>query len=72
MPYLKKLINNHKAIETGSREWKIQLNAKIKNVSLDDTMGIRTYYIWRKNQKIRLGNERNDIVENLFNSFLNN
>ena len=31
IPYLKELINNHKAIENGSREWKIQLNANIKS-----------------------------------------
>ena len=35
-------------------------------------MGILTYYVWRKNEEIRLGNETNDIVENLINSFLNN
>ena len=30
IPYLKELINNHKAIKNGSKEWKIQLNACIK------------------------------------------
>ena len=72
IPYLKELINNHKAIENGSREWKIQLNANIKNVSLDDAMDIRTFYVWSKNEEIRLGNETDDIVESLINSFLNN
>ena len=72
MPYLKELINNHKAIENGSKEWKIQLNAKIKNVYLDDAMDIRTFYVWSENRKIRLGNETDDIVESLINSFLNN
>ena len=45
IPYLKEFINNHKAIENGSREWKIQLNANLKNVSLDDTMDIPTFYV---------------------------
>ena len=72
IPYLKELINNHKAIENGSREWKIQLNANIKNVSLDDAMDIRTFYVWSKNEKISLGSETNDIVESLINYFLNN
>ena len=72
IPCLKELINNHKAIENGSREWKIQLNANIKNVSLDDAMDICTFYVWSKNEEIRLGNETDDIVESLINSFLNN
>ena len=72
IPYLKELINNHKAIENGSREWKIQLNANIENVSLDDGMDIRTFYIWSKNEETRLGNETDDIVESLINYFLNN
>ena len=65
------MINNHKAIENGSREWKIKLNAKIKNVSLDDAVDIRTFYVWSKNEEIRLGNETDDIVESRINSFLN-
>ena len=71
-PYLKELIDIHKAIENNSKEWKVQLNAKIKNVSLDDPMNIRTFYVWSKNEEIRLGNETDDIVESLINSFLNN
>ena len=72
IPYLKELIDIHKAIENNSKEWKVQLNAKIKNVSLDDAMDIRTFYVWSKNEEIRLGNETDDIVESLTNSFLNN
>ena len=72
MPYLKELIDIHKAIEKNSREWKFQLNAKIKDVSLNDAMDICTFYVWSKNEEIRLGNETDDIVESLINSFLNN
>ena len=71
-PYLKELIDIHKAIENNSKEWKVQLDAKIKNVSLDDAMDIRTFYVWSKTEKIRLGIETEDIVESLINSFLNN
>ena len=35
-------------------------------------MDIRTFYVWSKNEEIRLGNETDDIVESLTNSFLNN
>ena len=44
----------------------------MKNVSLDDAMDIRTFYVLSKNEKIRLGSETNDIVEGLINYFLNN
>ena len=71
IPYLKELINNHKAIKNGSNEWKIQLNMHIKFVSSNDTGDIRTFYVWSKNEEIRLGNETDDIVKSLINSFLN-
>ena len=72
MPYLKELINNHKAIKNNSNEWKIQLNVNIKFVSSNDTGDICTFHVWSKNEEIRLGNETDDIVKNLVNSFLNN
>ena len=56
IPYLKELINNDKAINNGSNEWKIQLNIYIKFVSLIDTKDIRTFYVWSENNEIRLGN----------------
>ena len=72
IPYLKELINDHKATENGCRDWKIQINANIKNVSLDYAMDIRTFYVWSKNEEVTLGNETDDIAESLINSFLNN
>ena len=36
-PYLSDLINDHKAIETSSNEWKIQINMHINFVSSNDT-----------------------------------
>ena len=34
--------------------------------------GFRTFYVWSENDEIRLGNETDDIVKSLINSFLNN
>ena len=58
IPYLKELINNHKAIKYNSSEWKIQINMRIKFISSNDTGDIRTFYIQSKNEEIRLGNEK--------------
>ena len=71
-PYLSDLINDHKAIETGSNEWKIQINMHINVVSSNDTWEIRTVFVWSDNEELRLGNEIDDIVKRLINSFLNN
>ena len=70
IPHLKELIDNHEAIKNGSKEFKVQLNACIKNVSLDDTGDIYTFYVWSENEEISF--ETSDIVKSLINSFLNN
>ena len=70
-PYLSDLINDHKAIETSSNEWKIQINMHINFVSSNDTGEIPTVFAWSDNEEITLGNETDDIVKSL-NSFLNN
>ena len=41
-------------------------------VSSNDTGEIRTIFVWSDNEEIRLGNETDDIVKGLLNSFLNN
>ena len=71
-PYLSGLINENKAIETSSNEWKIQINMHINFVSSNDTGEIRTIFVWSDNEEIRLGNETDDIIKGLINSFLNN
>ena len=71
-PYLSDLINENKAIETSSNEWKIQINMHINFVSSNDTGEIRTVFVWSDNEEIRLGNETDDIIKGLINSFLNN
>ena len=72
MPYLGDLINDHKAIRNNSNEWKIQINVHVNFVSSNDTGEIRTIFVWSDNEEIRLGNETDDIVKRLLNSFLNN
>ena len=67
MPYLRDLTNNNK-----SNEWKIQINTHVNFISSKDTGETRTIYIWSDNEEIRLGNETDDIVKELFKSFLNN
>ena len=41
-------------------------------VSLNDTGEIHTIFVWSDNEEIRLGNETDDIIKRLINSFLNN
>ena len=72
MPYLSDLINDHKTNENNSNEWKIQINMHVNFVSSNDTGEIRTIFVWSDNEEIRLGNETDDIIKRLINSFLNN
>ena len=67
MPYLSDLINDHK-----TNEWKIQINMHVNFISSNDTGEIRTIFVWSDNEEIRLGNETDDIIKGLINSFLNN
>ena len=71
-PYLSDLMNENKAIKTSSNEWKIQINMHINFVSSNDTGEIYTVFVWSDNEETRLGNETDDIVKKLINSFLNN
>ena len=43
IPYLKDLINDHRAIENNSKEWKIQINMSVNFISSNDTGEIRTF-----------------------------
>ena len=66
-PYLSDLINDHK-----TKKWKIQINMHVNFVSSNDTGEIHTIFVWSDNEEIRLGNETDDIIKGLINSFLNN
>ena len=72
MPYLNDLINDDKTNRNNSNEWKIQINMHVNFVSSNDTGEIRTIFVWSDNEEIRLGNETDDIIKRLINSFLNN
>ena len=71
-PYLSDLVNENKAIENNSNEWKIQINMNVNFVSSNDIGEIRTIFVWSDNEEIRLGDETYDNVKRLINSFLNN
>ena len=72
MPYLSHLINDHKATRNESKEWKIQINMHLNVVSSKGTGETRTIFEWSDNEEIRSGNETDDIIKGLLNSFLNN
>ena len=71
-PHVSDLINDLKTIRNNSNEWKIQINMHVNFVSSNDTGEIRTIFVWSDNEEIRLGNETDDIIKGLINSFLNN
>ena len=70
--YLSDLINIQKTNKNNSSKWKIQLNMSVKFIASNDTREIRTVYAQSDNEEIRPGNDTNDIVISLFNSFLSN
>ena len=72
MPYLRDIINDHKNIRNESKEWKIQINMHVNFISSKDTGETCTIFVWSDNEEIRLGNETDDIIKGLLNSFLNN
>ena len=63
-----KLKNN----KTQSGEWEIQLSVHVNLISSKDTWKTRTIYVWSDNAEIMMGNRINDIIEELFKSFLDN
>ena len=72
VPYLQDILNDQKTNSNNSNEWKIQINMHVNFVSSNDTGEIRTIFVWSNNEEIRLGNETDDIIKGLINSFLNN
>ena len=63
MPYLRDIINDHKAIRNESKEWKIQINMRVNFISFKDTGETRTIYVRSDNEEIKLGNETDDIIK---------
>ena len=54
MPYLRDIINDHKAIRNESNEWKIQIYMHVNFISSKDTEETRTFFVWSDNEEIRL------------------
>ena len=71
MPYLDDLINDQKAIKNESNVWKVQRNMHVNLISSKDIGESLTIYVWSDNAEIRSGNETDDIIKGLLNSFLN-
>ena len=71
MPHLSDLINDHKAIENNSNEWKIEINMHVNFISSNATGETRYIFVLSIND-ISLGNETDDIIKGLLNSFLTN
>ena len=67
MPYLYDLINDHRIAR---RVWKIQINMRINFISSKHTGRTRTIYTWSNNVSIMQGKDTNDIIKELFESFL--
>ena len=66
-PYLYDLINDHRIAR---RVWKIQINMHVNFISSRDTGETRIYYVWSDNVSIMQGIDTNDIIKELFESFL--
>ena len=69
MPYLSDTINDHKNVRNESNKWDIQINMHVNFISSKDTRDTRTIYVCSDNEEIRLDNETNDIIKQLFKSF---
>ena len=58
------MINDYK-----TKEWKVQLNMYINFISSKDTGKTRAIYVLSDNEEIRWGNETNDVINSLFETF---
>ena len=82
-PYLSEIINDHKTrglvrhhsgnktwVEETSSEWKIQLTIAINFISSKDSDETRTMHTKSNNVEIMMGSETDEIIEDLFEFFL--
>ena len=83
-PYLSDIINNHKTpknlrvhssnevidYETQFGEWKIQLTMSINFISSKDSDETRNMHTKSDNIEIMMGSKTDDIIDELFESFL--
>ena len=82
-PYLSDIINDHEThglviyhsgnktwLEETSSEWKIQLTIAINLISSKDSDETRTMHVKSNNVEIMMRSETDEIIEDLFESFL--
>ena len=82
-PYLSDIINDHKThglvryhsgnktwVEETSSKWKIQLTMAINFISSKDSHETRTMHTKSNNVGIMMGSETDEIIKDLFESFL--
>ena len=67
--YLYDLINDHRILR---RTWKVEINMHVNFISSRYTGETRNYYIWSDNVSITQGKNTNDIIIEIFDSFLYN
>ena len=68
-PHLYDLINDHK---TARKVSKIQISMHVNFISSKDTGETCTIYVWSDNVSIMQGSDTDDIIRELFRSFLHN
>ena len=63
------MINDHRIAR---RVWKIQISMHVNFISSKDTGETRTIYVWSENVSIMWGIDTDDIIRELFRSYLKN
>ena len=63
------MINHHRIAR---RVWKIQVCMHVNFISYRDTGETRIYYVWSDNVSIMQDSDTNDIIREIFRSFLHN
>ena len=69
IPHLTKLINERK---NNKNEQKIQLSMGVSFMCITDSEKTGSFYVNSNNEEIRIGDNTNDIIDKLYESFLNN
>ena len=67
--HLYDLLHDHRIAR---RVWKIQISVRANFISSKDTGETRTVYVWSDNVSIMWGSDINDIIKEIFRSFLGN
>ena len=63
------MIHDHRIAR---RVWKNQISMRVNFISSKDTGKTRTIYLWSNNVSIMWGSDTDDIIRELFRSFLHN